>query len=87
MVANGVQLVKHLVPAVIKPARTLWHEVIGFLFLSLAGIIVLSAFRSWKRFDGSVPAVLAMAMHAFLILLLGGYGVSSFLRARKISRS
>ena len=23
-------------PAVVRPARTLWHEVIGFLFLALA---------------------------------------------------
>ena len=33
---TGSEFVKHVVPAVMKPARTLWNEVIGFLFFCLA---------------------------------------------------
>src|SRR5690349_12868686 len=33
---HGRQFLNHVVPAVVKPARTLWNEVIGFLFLCLA---------------------------------------------------
>jgi hypothetical protein len=76
-----------VVPAVLKPARTLWHEVIGFLFLSLAIIFVFSGFRAVREFDGSIGAILRIAMLTFSVCLLGGYGISSFLRARKISRS
>jgi hypothetical protein len=76
-----------VVPAVLKPARTLWHEIIGFLFLSLAIIFVFSGFRAIREFDGSIGAVLRLAMLAFCVCLLGGYGISSFLRARRISRS
>ena len=76
-----------VVPAVLKPARTLWHEVIGFLFLSLAIIFVFSGFRAVREFDGSIGAILRLAMLAFCVCLLGGYGISSFLRARRISRS
>lgn len=76
-----------VLPAVVKPARTLWHEVIGFLFLSLAIIFVFSGFRAIKEYDGSIGAVLRLVMLAFCVCLLGGYGISSFLRARKISRS
>ena len=32
-VKHGRVFVKHVVPAVIKPARTLWNEVIGFIFI------------------------------------------------------
>jgi hypothetical protein len=76
-----------VIPAVLKPARTLWHEVIGFLFLSMAIIFVFSGFRAVREFDGSPGAVLRLVMLAFCVALLGGYGISSFRRARKISRS
>ena len=76
-----------VLPAVVKPARTLWHEVIGFLFLSLAIIFVFSSLRAIKEYDGSIGSVLRLVMLAFCVCLLGGYGISSFLRARKISRS
>jgi hypothetical protein len=70
-----------------KPARTLWHEVIGFLFLAMAIIFVFSGLRAIREFDGSIGAVLRLVMLAFCVCVLGGYGISSFLRARKISRS
>ncbi len=73
---------KHMVPAVIKPARTLWNEVIGFLFLCIAGMFGIQAVRSGMHHE-----VGRTLLAGFCTLLLGGYGVSSFLRARKISRS
>lgn len=84
---HGRQFVRHVVPAVVKPVRTLWHEVIGFLFLVLAISAMPTSYKAIKRFDGSVSAFLTVGMCAFFILLMGGYGISSFLRARKISRS
>jgi hypothetical protein len=76
-----------VVPAVLKPARTLWHEMLGFVFLAMAIAFVFSGFRAIREFDGSAGAILRLAMLAVGVCLLGGYGISSFLRARKISRS
>ena len=73
---------KHVVPALAKPARTLWNEVIGFLFLCIATVFGIQAVRSGIHGD-----VGRTALAGFCTLLLGWYGVSSFLRARKISRS
>ncbi len=70
-----------------KPARTLWHELLGFIFVLMAITFVLSGLRTIRQFDGSPGAVLRLVMLAFGVFLLGGYGISSFLRARKISRS
>ena len=78
---------KTVLPAVMKPARTLWHEVLGFLFVSMAIVFVFSGFHAIRQFDGSPGAVLRLVLLAFGVCLLGGYGISSFLRARKISRS
>jgi hypothetical protein len=84
---QGRKFLGFVLPAVIKPARTLWHEVIGFVFVSMAIIFIFSGFRALRQFDGSIGAIVRMAMLVFCVCLLGGYGISSFLRARRISRS
>jgi len=81
-VKHGRTFVKHVVPAILKPARTLWNEVIGFLFLSFGAIFGFHATR--YALHGDIPrAVIAGGC----TVIMAWYGVSSFLRARKISRS
>ena len=79
---HGRQFLNHVVPAVVKPARTLWNEVIGFLFLCLAVILGFNTVRSYLAHD---------AFRVFLAgpmtLIMAWFSISSFLRARKISRS
>jgi hypothetical protein len=87
MVSHGRALLTHVVPAVIKPLRTLWNEVIGFLFIVIAVPFLFKGYQIVNRFDGSVGAVLSVGMCAFMTLLMAGYGISSFRKARKISRS
>jgi hypothetical protein len=87
IVAKSRRFVQHVVPAVIKPVHTLWHEVIGFLFFVLAVAAVPTSYKAYKKFDGSLASFLALGMCACFILIMMGYAVSSFLRARKISRS
>jgi hypothetical protein len=84
---QGRRFLGFVVPAVLKPARTLWHEILGFIFIAMAIAFVFSGFRAIRQFDGSAGAVARLAMLAIGVCLLGGYGISSFLRARKISRS
>ena len=84
---QGRRFLGFVIPAVVKPAHTLWHEILGFVFIMLAIAFVLSGFRAIRQFDGSAGAVARLAMLAIGVCLLGGYGISSFLRARKISRS
>ncbi len=87
VIGHGRQFLKHVVPAVMKPARTLWHEIIGFLFLCVAILFLFSGFRYVREFDGTPGSILRIAMVAFCVCLMGYYGVTSFLRARRISRS
>ena len=78
---HGRTFIQHVGPAVIKPARTLWNEVIGFIFLCLAVPFGYKAI-TFARADhaGWIPLA---AVSAFLM----GFSLHSFLRARKISRS
>lgn len=78
----GGQFIRHVVPAVIKPARTLWNQVIGFVFLSFGVIFGFHALRYAYRGD-TLRLIVAGIATAIMVF----YGVSSFLRARKISRS
>jgi hypothetical protein len=87
IVHHGTELIRHIVPQVIRPMRSLWHEVIGFLFLSLAVLGGFSGVRGYRNFDGSPEALFRLIVTAVFVLIMGGYGISSFLRARKISRS
>ena len=81
-IQQGRLLVKHLLPALWKPVHTLWNEVIGFLFLCFATVFGFQAVRFYRAGDE-----VRLFFAAFCTLLMACFGVSSFLRARKISRS
>src|SRR5687768_4915561 len=84
--STGKQLLKHVVPAVIKPMRVLWNEVIGFVFLALGAMMGLSTYRNFRDVDekGSPIPLIGGLLFALLMIY---FGVTSFLRARRISRS
>jgi hypothetical protein len=77
---------REVLPAVIKPIRTLWNEVIGFLFLALAALAIPSAFRLGRNFNGDADSFFKLILIVLFIVIMAGYGISSFRRARKISR-
>ena len=81
-VQQGRAFLKHVIPAVIKPVHSLWHQVIGFLFLSFGIIFGAKAIHYYRTGQG-VQCFIAVSC----TLIMLGYGASSFLRARKISRS
>ncbi len=87
LVHQGYQFVRHVVPHVIRPAHSLWHEVIGFLFLSLAAIPIPSAIRAVRDMQHGEGNPVRLVVTVPFVIIMGGYGISSFRRARKISRS
>jgi hypothetical protein len=83
----GKKFVRHVVPGVIKPIRVLWNEVIGFVFLVLAVVMGFSTYRKFgdlQQTGGSPLPLIAGFLFSALMLY---FGLSSFFRARKISRS
>jgi hypothetical protein len=73
----------HVVPGVIRPIHILWNQVIGFFFLVLAVLPVRSIVRDWGKSDGAPR----LALEIPFAILMGAFGIHSFLRARKISKS
>jgi len=67
---------------VAKPIHALWNQVIGFLFLSFGAIFGMRTARYMWSHDAT-RALIAGAATA----IMGWYGIVSFWKARKISRS
>ena len=77
----------HVLPGIIRPMHALWNEVIGFVFIVLAIWAAPSAWRNIRLVDGRSESYFKAAISVAFALLMVYFGISSFLRARKISRS
>jgi hypothetical protein len=83
MFSMAKKFVGHVLPGVIRPIHILWNQVIGFFFIVLALLPIHAIIRDWGR-DDSAPR---LALEIPFALLMAGFGLHSFLRARKISKS
>ena len=81
------RFMEHVMPGVVRPLRVLWHEIIGFIFIVLAVIFGSSAVRNYHLLQTEEISILRLAVSFFLPLLMAYFGITSFLRARKIGRS
>jgi|ERR1035438_4705646 hypothetical protein len=80
--------VASFMPGVIKPLHALWNEVLAFVFFLLAMFVALGPVRrGYRELDGDPANFIKFVLAAVLAVLMIGFAVYSFLRARKISRS
>jgi hypothetical protein len=82
MLSTAKKFLGHVVPGIIKPVHILWNQVIGFLFLVLAIWPIPSAIRRFGEPGNGAFFALTIPF----VLLMGWFGISSFWRARKISK-
>lgn len=87
MLSVGKKLVQHVLPNVIKPLHALWNQLIAFTFFLLALAAVPSAYRNYRDFDGDPKSVFRLILSSIFALMMMYFCVSSFLKARRISRS
>jgi hypothetical protein len=77
----------HVMPGVMKPLRVVWNQVIGFLFLMFAVLSFRSVYKSYTEFNGGGQSIFQLTISVLFVLIMSFFGITSFLRARKISRS
>ena len=80
MFSMAKKFVGHVLPGIIRPIHILWNQVIGFIF------IVLAIVFGYRVIRGGEPLGLQLA-GALFVLLIAWLGISSFWKARKISKS
>ena len=81
------RFLQHVLPGVMKPLMVLWNEVIGFIFLVLAAFIGVATYRRVQNFNGDAGGVMIVVCSFIFAAVLAAYGVGSFRKARKITRS
>ena len=77
----------HVMPGVIRPLRVLWNEIIGFVFVVLAAWAAPSAIRNVREFAGDAGSFFRVILSIGFSAVMAYFGIASFLRARRISRS
>jgi hypothetical protein len=77
---NAKRFAQHVVPEVVRPARIIWNQAIGALFLLLAVYFLVYASTHRQNIAG-------MLFGVFLGSIMIFFGVVSFLKARRVSRS
>lgn len=87
MFTKAKKFADSVLPAVIKPLRVLWNEIIGFFFIVLALLAIPAAYRSMASFNGDIVGLGRIFLTAVFGLVMLAYGVHSFLRARKINKT
>jgi hypothetical protein len=81
------QFLGHVVPGVIRPLRILWNQLIGFLFLVIAAGVAPFAVRDVRHFNGDFESMLHVGVGFTFMALMLYFGITSLLRARRITRS
>ncbi len=85
---RGRQFVQYVLPAVLRPLRILWNQIIGFFFLVLTIWAAAGAWRSLRDFKpGDTESLFRVALGAFFIVIMAAYGIYSFWRAHKVPKS
>jgi hypothetical protein len=82
MFSTVKSFVGHVMPSIIRPIHILWNQVIGFLFIVLALYGISSAVRSYQKGSG-----VGLAVAIAWVVPMAGFGIASFWKARKISKS
>jgi hypothetical protein len=80
MFAVAKKFYQHVIPGIIRPIHIVWNQAIGFVFIVLAVVFGVRVVRGHEPLGIQVVAGL-------FVLLIAWFGISSFWKARKISKS
>ena len=74
-----------VVPEVVRPARVIWNQAIGAVFLILALSAGMKAVQLWREPEHDTRWVIFLVISVCFTSVMAGFGISSLLRARQIA--
>jgi hypothetical protein len=80
-VEHARKFAQHVVPEVVRPARVIWNQAVGGIFLLFAVFFFITAAGYYRQANN-----LALALAAFMGLVMAIFGTASFRKARRIAR-
>jgi len=87
MIALIRKFLATVVPAVIKPLHILWNEILGTVFLVFAIVLVRPTWKSYRALDDDPVNFIKLALSLCFLVLMAGFGIHAFWRARRISKT
>ena len=84
--SHAQKFAQHVVPEVVRPARIIWNQAIGGIFILFAVMFFGNAVRYFDGKTGIINNPVGLGFSLFLGLIMAIFGVSSFLKARRIGR-
>ena len=84
--SHAQKFAQHVIPEVVRPARVIWNQAIGGVFVLFALMFFANAFRYFDSKTAVVSNAVGLGFSVFLGVVMAIFGVSSFLKARNIGR-
>jgi hypothetical protein len=85
-ISHGRQFVKYVLPAIIRPLRVLWNQIIGFMFVSIAIVATWRTVPIIRQFNGEVADLFRVVLSMAFITMMAGFGIYSFWRAHRVPK-
>jgi hypothetical protein len=85
-ISRGRQFLQHVLPAVLRPIRVLFNQVIGLVFMVLAVAALPRGIQIAREFNGDPESFFKLGLTVLFIATMAGYGIYSFWRAHKVSK-
>ena len=84
-VDDAKRFAKHVVPEVVRPARVIWNQAIGALFLVLATPALFKAIQLYRTLDTDPQGSFRLTVALIFVVVMVFFGINSFLKARRIA--
>lgn len=84
--SHAQKFAQHVVPEVVRPARIIWNQAVGAVFILFAVMFFGNAFRYFDSKASVISNPVGLGFSIFLGVIMAIFGVSSFLKARRIGR-
>ncbi len=85
-IGHAKKFAQHVVPEVMRPARVIWNQALGGIFLLFALMFLANAARYYRSLHTESQSPLGLGFSLFLGIVMAFFGIGSFLKARRISR-
>lgn len=87
MISLAKKFARSVLPGVIKPLHVLWNEMLGFIFLALAVLLIRPLWRGYRDLNENPENFVKFGLAAILFLVMLFFGLHGFWKARRISKS
>ncbi len=82
---NAKLFTQHVVPEVVRPARVIWNQAIGFLFFVLAVPAALKGIQLYRELATDPKGAFGLVISIIFVVVMMGFSIASFMKARSIA--